>query len=314
MMQQEAITDFYNAQLQGWQLAKDNYEALRLVRRRHVRLGQLPVIVQYNPGRAKSTNADVSKEGISSRPCFLCAKNRPKEQLAGTAIADYEILINPYPILPVHFTVCHKQHAAQSAMPLEMVDFVNMLPESATFFNGAKAGASAPDHLHFQAVLKSEIPLLKIVEQAHTREMPAGMASTGLGDFPMSFISFIIPPTFDGMRMLSELPCLGGVSAIPDEASGLVNDIMWKDDSGLLRLIVFPRKAHRPRCFYATDHSRRLVSPGALDMAGIIIIPDESDFDRITGDEITGIYAETGLTASELAGYCRDSRVESLMR
>lgn len=305
----EAINEFYKTQFQTWNEAKKNYEALNRVRRRTMTMGDLPVSVQCNPARARSTSADVSAKTISERPCFLCAKNRPKEQLAGTAIPDFEILINPYPILPVHFTIASKEHAPQSAMPLEMVDFVNMLPLCAAFFNGASAGASAPDHLHFQAVLKEELPLLHQVELRHTHEMAAVVPSADLGDFPMGFISIIIRPDLTGMELLASVPKWGGVTEDAHKNSTLVNNIVWKDSSGLLRILVFPRKTHRPKCYHSQREDKRLVSPGALDMAGLIITPAEGDFERLTASEIQNIYEEVGLTPPETRQYCSQPEI-----
>lgn len=302
---QEAIDDFYRAQFEAMPEVKESYDRLLGAERRIVNLGDLDIIVQHNPARVRSTAAKVNAEDIEARPCFLCRKNRPEKQLAGTAIPDFEILINPYPILPVHFTIVSKEHTPQKAMPLEMVDFVNMLPLCTAFFNGANAGASAPDHLHFQGVRCDEIPLLDKVSSLHTPDRGAILPSGSLGDFPMSFISVIIPPDFTGMQLLSVLPTFSGVSDDAAMRRGLVNTFLWKDASGLLRAIVIPRKAHRPACYFAEGEERMMVSPGALDMAGIIVTPRREDFERISAEDIRRIYAETGLTLDELTEYCK---------
>lgn len=304
----EAINDFYREQFERWPQCKENYDALLNAERRTVAMGVIPVMVQFNPGRARSTEAKVDAVSIAERPCFLCAKNRPKEQLAGQAIPDFEILINPYPILPVHFTVVSKEHQRQDAMPLEMVNFVDMTPQAVAFFNGAKAGASAPDHLHFQAVLKEELPLLAAVERLHHHADGAVKLSTELGDLPMAFLSVIVPLSFEGMLMLAELPKFGGLPDDPEaNPRDFVNTFVWMDngdpengDAPKMRALVIPRRRHRPDCYFAEGMECLRVSPGALDMAGLIITPRREDFERITADDIATIYRQTGLTAEEL--------------
>lgn len=300
---QEEIDAMYAAQFAAWPEAKANYDKLFSTRRKQIQLGLLPVIVQCNPGRVRSTAADVSAEKVAERPCFLCAKNRPKEQLAGQSIPDYEILINPYPILPVHFTIASKEHTPQQAMPLEMVDLVNLSPVLAAFYNGAHAGASAPDHLHFQAVRRDELPLLSLVEKLHAAGSGYVRTSGELGDFPMGFLSVVITPDMEGMTLLALLPKLGGVTDDAEKLPGLVNTFMWKDDSGMLRALVIPRRRHRPYCYFAEGDGRMMVSPGALDMAGLIVCPREEDFERITADDIRTIYAQTGVSEADLQEY-----------
>ncbi len=304
----EEINEMYREQFDRWPQCKDNYDALLKAERRTIVMGDLPVMVQCNPARARSTEAKVDAASIAERPCFLCAKNRPKEQLAGQAIPDFEILINPYPILPVHFTVVSKEHQRQDAMPLEMVNFVDMTPQAVAFFNGAKAGASAPDHLHFQAVLKEELPLLSAVERLHRHSDGTVKLSTELGDFPMSFLSVIIPLSFEGMLMLAELPKFGGLPDDPEaNPRDFVNTLVWmdngdpeRDDAPKMRALVIPRRRHRPDCYFAQGEDKLAVSPGALDMAGLIVTPHREDFDRITAGDIAEIYRQTGLSAAEL--------------
>lgn len=310
----EAIRDFYDAQFQSWPEAKENYAKLSQVRRRTFPLGDLTIYVQCNPARVRSTAADVSARAVSERPCFLCEKNRPEQQLSGKAIPDYDILINPYPILPVHFTIASREHIPQSAMPLEMVDFVTMMPLCTAFFNGAKAGASAPDHLHFQAVMKEELPLLSIVEERHKPDMPYAVPSAHLGHFPMGFISCIIPQDLTGMQLMATAPYLCGVHDDMEMRRGLVNTFYWLDAQGNLRLLIFPRKAHRPEAYFREDDLRLMISPGALDMAGLIVTPDESTFERITAADITDIYEQVGVTQQETLAYCQDEILQSFTK
>ncbi|MDE5552502.1 MAG: DUF4922 domain-containing protein, partial [Muribaculaceae bacterium] len=158
------LDEMLREQLKVWPLAAANYSALASSERRRFKIGSLEGAFQCNPARIVSTGASVDKSAIAERPCFLCEANRPDEQYAlSFSVAgggEWDILVNPYPILPWHFTVASKSHIPQKGIPLDMIVLAERLPGAVMFYNGARAGASAPDHLHFQMVLKSELPLI----------------------------------------------------------------------------------------------------------------------------------------------------------
>ena len=294
----EAAKDYIEAQLEVWPLAKKNYDDLREVKRRPMKFGKLEGAVQCNPARIRSTGAKVDKASIEGRPCFLCEKNRPAEQLSMTILPGWQLLVNPYPILPVHFTIVSETHRPQDQAPTDIVAIAERLPGMAVFFNGAKAGASAPDHLHLQAVLKDELPLLRFVEQ----EMPSNGADTvtsvqTLGEgLPFSVYAGLVAMDDRAQTALQLSMALGG----PDSEGKplnqeLVNKFFWIDDKGYLRFVIVPRAAHRPSCYTAEGDARRIVSPGAIDMAGIIVAPRIEDFERLTEEEIDKIYSEVGV-------------------
>lgn len=293
----ENINNAIEAQLMHWPLAKENYDRLRECRRRTVKVGDMEVGVQCNPARIRSTGADISKNGIEARPCFLCKDNRPKEQMTADIAEGWEMLVNPYPIFPVHFTIASKEHVAQDRPPLDMLTVAESLPSLCIFFNGAHAGASAPDHMHMQAVLKSELPIIKIAESFHTAEK-GGIVDSA--DFPMKlpfrFLSAVITPDEAGMKTLARMFATTGSGADGKPDPGLVNTYFWMDtEAGLMRGIVIPRRAHRPKCYTAEVEERILVSPGAIDMAGIIITPRPEDFEKITSADVERIYREVAL-------------------
>lgn len=294
-MDTEAINDFVERQLDAWPDAKRNFDALAHTGRRPLKLGDLTIYAQHNPARIRSTGAKTDAESIRKRACFLCASNRPKLQIPLQWLPGWELLVNPYPILPIHFTIVDTEHRPQDGIPLEMATMAEMAPDLAIFYNGARAGASAPDHRHCQAVLKSELPLLRLAEKWHTPNLPAIVSSEKFGlDLPFNFLSAIITPDKTGMMALASMTRVKGIDSetgLPD--SGLVNAFFWIDSIGLLRIIVIPRRAHRPKCFFAEDETKMTVSPGALDMAGLLILPVESDFERITPELARQIYKET---------------------
>lgn len=296
-MRHEEVADFIEAQLKDWQLAKKNYDALMEVKRREVMIGNFPVGIQWNPGRIVSTGANMNKKEIENRPCFLCRDNRPKEQHICNILPGWEMLVNPYPILPVHLTIVSTEHKPQEHVPEDIVKIAESLPGMVIFFNGARAGASAPDHLHLQAVLKDELPLLRLVEKEHPDNKPGIMTSD---DFnvkpPYLVISGVVSPDDNGIKTLIVGLHSGGLSTDGNLTDPeLVNTFFWIDDRGLLRFVVIPRKAHRPACYYAPGEDNRMISPGCIDMAGLIIVPRENDYNILTKEDIETIYKEVGI-------------------
>lgn len=284
---------FIEQQLVVWDLARENYRQLAKTERRLFDLGEFKLAVQHNPARIRSTGAAVDKQSIAKRSCFLCEKNRPPQQTVSDLLPDWDTLLNPYPIFPVHFTIASKKHQPQGQFPLDMICFVEKCPGLVAFFNGAHAGASSPDHLHFQAVLKSELPILRLAETVHNSDVSDVInAKSLIPQLPFDFYSFIIKQDSKGMRLLKAATMIKGSDNEGNINEGLVNDFVWIDNSGTLRIIVIPRKAHRPAC-YAEDSERRLmISPGAVDMAGVIITPVKDDFEKITKEDLIQIYSE----------------------
>lgn len=298
MMDHEAVKSFIENQLMLWPLAKANFDALALVKRRKICLGDYTIGVQLNPGRIVSTGANISANCISRRPCFLCESNRPKEQITYAITPGWELLVNPYPIFPVHLTIASSSHIPQSHVPDDIVAIAERLPGMVVFFNGAKAGASAPDHLHLQAVLKEELPLINMVERLHPEnEGDLKSANQMEVKFPFLFFSGVVNPDYTGMSTLEAGLRLGGLS--PDgklTEPTLVNIFFWIGVGGKLRFISIPRRKHRPVCYTSIGEANRMVSPGCIDMAGLIITPLEKDFNMLSAEEVSNIYSEVAFT------------------
>lgn len=297
------MNDFIEAQLAVWPEARERYLNLGATERRRFKLGDLEGALQFNPARIVSTGAKTDRKSIESRPCFLCEKNRPKEQVTVPLLDNWHLLLNPFPIFPVHFTIASTDHRPQTAPPLEMAEMADKFPELAIFFNGAKAGASAPDHLHLQAVLKSELPLIALTEKAHPTSNRGIRHSSEFGlNLPFSYYSAVITPDYQGMADLRKMLSLTGSApsahgseegeeAIAELDPGLRNVIVWKDHAGWLRVITIPRRAHRPSN-YGAGPGQHLVSPGTIDIAGVVIVPRREDFDSLTESDLSRIYAE----------------------
>ena len=265
------LETFFEEQLREWPLAHDNHDALTRVWSRELTSDKLaiPLRVQYNPARIVSTGANIDKASIAARPCFLCAKNRPAEQRAMPLNADFEWLVNPFPILPHHYTIAAKVHRPQRILDAydAMIQATLALPEEyIVFYNGPKCGASAPDHLHLQAGI-FDCQLL-------TANYPY---KTLLADSKESF-----------RRIYDSLPVTDG------EEEPRMNVIAFRKGNHV-SLIVIPRRAHRPHCYTAEGDKHYLISPGALDMGGLIVTPRREDYDRLTADKAIDILCEVGV-------------------
>ncbi|MCH5225769.1 MAG: DUF4922 domain-containing protein [Muribaculaceae bacterium] len=259
-MTSEELSSFFTQQKEDWPLASRNYAALVEVNRKPFKAGGLEGFVEFNPARALSTLAKVDRETIRQRECFLCKNHRPEEQLSLPLLdGEFELLVNPYPVVEQHFTIASTKHDRQRFLAETGYQLAAELPGMVVFFNHAGAGASAPDHLHYQAVPKESLPLIKILEENGERHLP--------------FKIYEKPEDFN----LTEEP---------------LNAFFWKTLNQDFRGVVVRRKAHRPVCFYREPPLRRAVSPGAIDIAGRIIIPCEDDFNLITDKEIEAIFRE----------------------
>lgn len=261
-------------------------------------IGDLTVGIQHNPARIISTAAKTDAKSLSERPCFLCTDNRPPQQVGLEIVAGWELLLNPFPIFPTHFTIVSKRHLPQEGLPQDMIGMAEKLPGCTVFFNGRLAGASCPDHLHCQAVKTAELPLMRLIEQTH--RIPdnqsaeawrvADEKSLGL-DVPFGFRSVVITPDIDGMETLRHVEDILGRKYIDE---GKINAFVWIDAERYLRIVGVPRNAHRPRC-YGSETGQHMISPGCIDMAGVIIAPLKRDYDNITEEEVAEILRECGI-------------------
>lgn len=292
------LSVFFEEQLSLWNEASERYRSLEQVRQRNLGNG---LKLQFNPSRIVSASAKVDSASVKLRECFLCKENRPSCQIVENASGKFDILVNPYPILPFHFTLVLKEHLSQQleGMYVDMLLFAREWKDMAIFYNGAKCGASAPDHAHLQAVCKGDVPLMneELSELLYDALEPLYMKD---GDGIYKSDNFVVPlfvikassvsnSRILFNRLLSAMPC------VADEPEPRMNVICeYKDDEGYTT-VVFPRSVHRPACYYETGDARRVVSPGALDMAGLLVLPLEKDFDEITSEEAAGMLKEVSM-------------------
>lgn len=286
------MLEFIDSQLAEWPLARENYQALGKTERRSMKLGDLTVGIQHNPARIVSTGAKTDAKTLAGRPCFLCKANRPSQQLGYEIAEGWELLLNPYPIFPTHFTIVRKEHLPQEGFPLDMITMAEKLPGHTVFFNGKRAGASCPDHLHCQAVKTQELPLMQLIEKRHGLDAGRVASDKSLNlDVPFGFISVIITPDFNGMAELASIEDTIGKEYIKE---GKLNVFIWIDAKGLLRICAVRRNMHRPSC-YGAEEGKHLISPGCIDMTGVLIAPLKKDYEELTEEDIRKIYSECGI-------------------
>ena len=295
-----SLQRFFDRQIEKWDAVRYRFHELQDVRERELPLGDYSVEVQFNPARIVSTGAKIDKNAIAKRPCFLCAKNRPKEQMTKTVDEKFELLVNPFPILPVHFTIPLRRHEPQRILPnyREMHKLLTRYPELMVFYNGPKCGASAPDHMHFQAGTSGVLPM-----QQSWQRLSRNLETICTID-DNNCISVVSDYPCPALLIRSRSEQTDGelfriiYDALPwqaDDAEPMMNIVAWREGDDFLS-VVFPRKKHRPDCYYADGDEKMLVSPGALDMAGLTITPRAEDFNRITPNQIRDIIEEVSLS------------------
>lgn len=301
IMEDSSISRFFNRQLEMWEDARHRFRDLK-----HVEVRQLSdqLKVQFNPARIVSTGAKIDKHTLGERPCFLCERNRPKEQMTKQIDDHFQLLVNPFPILPVHFTIPATKHQPQSIYRHygEMHRLLSLHSELMVFYNGPKCGASAPDHLHFQAGTSGVLPL-QTNWQRLSRNLTDVISLTDeekisvLRDFLVpAFV--IISKSEDSdeelfHRLYRSMPMRG------DESEPMMNIIAWRKGEEFISVVI-PREKHRPDAYFAEGEAQMMVSPGALDMAGLIITPREEDFSKINLDKATALLRECGISAEKM--------------
>ncbi len=286
-------------QKKSWDEFKNACESLNDTRQRDIDCTGFKVRLIYNPGRSVNTLAKVAPEKIVERPCFLCMANLPAEQKAILYRNEFLILVNPRPILPLHLTIAHRMHRPQSIR--ESTDkFLGLMkdigPDFTVLYNGPRCGASAPDHLHFQAVPSGEMPIEKefdVTDRFYPFNKADGVTmfkGTGLGREVI-----LIESDDPGLIHKAFLEYLDSIRTDRDSNEEPMINVIGHCNKKHMRVLVFPRRAHRPEAFYREDEERIMVSPAVMEMGGIMVTPSQSDFDRLSAPVIEDIYREVSL-------------------
>ncbi|MBP3776141.1 MAG: DUF4922 domain-containing protein [Prevotella sp.] len=304
VMSQSPMMRFFHRQLKTWEEVRQRYRDLQQVETRELVGEGMAVEVQWNPARIRSTGAKIDAKSLAERPCFLCAENRPKEQIHRVIDGKYELLVNPFPILPVHFTLPTLKHQPQAIRPMygEICRLMSDNSELTILYNGPKCGASAPDHAHLQAVSTGVLPLQKNWQRLSRNlvEVVKEDEEDGIwhiADYPAA--AFLIR---SHSQEVSEQLFKRLYACLPqreDETEPMMNIIAWRQGDMLLS-VVLPRRQHRPACYTAEGAGQYIISPGAVDMGGLLITPREEDFRKITIEVAQSIYEEVSLTPAQM--------------
>jgi len=293
------VEAFINWQIDNWELAKHNYIGLEAIKKKEFHFDGFNLQLQFNPGRIVSTSAKIDAKSIGERPCFLCSNNLPKEQKALLCDTNYLLLVNPFPIFEQHFTIPHFNHIPQEIFSSfgDMLLIAKELGEKYTlFYNGPQCGASAPDHLHFQASPKNAIPiekqtgfLLKNSEVIYNSESVSIYAVKNyLRNLFLIESNNIFAAQEEFNKLYNSLKEITNFHLEP-----LINVLVTFDKTW--RVYLFPRKAHRPKEFFFEGDEKILISPATVDFGGLLITPRQEDFDKITKETIINIFEQTSI-------------------
>jgi hypothetical protein len=296
----EAVAHLFEKQKREWPLLIEGLDALREVKTNKFLFNGFEFHTQYNPRRITSTTADVSTEAVKNRKCFLCKENLPEGQ-EGIAYQDkYSILFNPYPVVPEHLTITSTEHKPQRIKNSfsDMIRLSKDLPEFTMLYNGPESGASAPDHLHFQAVKKNMLPINNDLENLKNKygemlinyEADVFCLDDGLRKFIL-VESASLKPLNGTFRKIYNLYSQISKSHVEPMMNILVsnfNETGWK-------VIIFFRKKHRPDAYFKEGESNILVSPASIDLAGLAIVPLEKDFQKINREVISQVFNEVAV-------------------
>lgn len=306
---EQQVKDFLANQKQTWQLAQDNYLALDKIQLRRLQCMGREVLLQFNPERIRSSAAKVDKASLDARPCFFC--HRPKEQQSILYNKDFEILVNPYPIFQEHLTIPLLRHEQQQIKPYlgDMLDLAKELPSYALFYNGPKCGASAPDHMHFQAAIRDGFPIVQAWKQIDKQEIceKDGVLLYTLKKTQPTSLFFLsnekekLVELFDSVYDLLDIR--------EDEYEPRMNLLTWIEDNQWV-VCLYPRRESRPACFYREGEANILVSPATVEMSGLFIFPLEKDFVKVSSEDIQTIWEEVSISKEQLENLiCQIKRI-----
>lgn len=290
-------------QKQNWDIASAGYKSLDTIEFRAFEFDGFIIKIQFNPGRIISSSAKVDDQSIRERKCFLCYNNLPESQKGIKYYRDYLILVNPFPIFPEHLTMPKIDHVPQQILN----NFEGLLNLSkdigkyyTVFYNGPKCGASAPDHMHFQAGLRDYMPvdyeyndLIKykselLFEKDHT-------VVYGVSNYLRRFFSI------EGKDKKGILKTFGKIYNVlelikkEDHEEPMLNIISYYADTGW-KVLIFPRSKHRPSYYFNAGDRNILLSPAAVDLGGICITPQEKDFNKITKDQVVDVFRQVSIS------------------
>lgn len=310
---QLSVNELFAEQLSNWEQARDNYNALEGVTVKEIILNGFNVKVQFNPARIVSSAAKVDAKSLQERKCFLCKENRPAVQKGinyrGVA-GDYTILINPFPIFPKHLTIPCVEHVRQEingevSRIEDMLSLSKELKDYILFYNGPRCGASAPDHMHFQAGNKGFLPFEYNFKDLK-REILLSNNDIKLYSVENYMNGVFVIEGGNAKSISNEFEKIYKKLAIKEgEWEPMLNILSWYAEDRYI-LALFLREKHRPSHFFAEGEDNILLSPASVDMGGVFITPLEKDFNKISAKELGEILDEI-LISKEMMSSIKNS-------
>ncbi len=308
-MSYSRIEKFVCDQLSVWPMAAENYRNLKKAETRTLPVGGLNVVLQYNQARKISSEAKLDKKSISERPCFLCPENRPREQydidFEGRKGKRYRITLNPYPIFPSHLVISSTDHTPQSIWHRypDMLDFVATNRKYACYYNGPESGASAPDHMHFQGCPRGMMPLENAVDKllGSARSHSELECLTNLKEAKLYHLNMFTRGIFvlrgatpkSVTKLFYRLADCASMT-LGGEPEPKFNVISWFEDNEYRSLVIF-RSKHRPHNYFSDGPDHLSMSPGCADMGGVMVAPEESDYEKMTPELLSQVISEVSI-------------------
>lgn len=294
----------YQEQQHRWQMLAEGLNSLTGVRHRTIECRTYEVILQCNPKRIVSTGAKVDSASIKERKCFLCVHHLPPEQQGVLYREKFLVLCNPMPIFKEHFTISHIEHIPQS-IEEHVIPFLELAEDFSAshtiFYNGPKCGASAPDHMHFQASPKNSIPVETDAESSEQKIFHRQLGDVKIFSLANYGRSVVVLESTNKQHMeFTFLRLTGAMRRILKSEDEPMMNVLCSYTSGCWRIIVFPRTKHRPDVYFKEGEEKVLISPAAVDIGGLVITPVEKDFYRVDAPMVEQIFDEVSVPSYTL--------------
>ena len=285
------VKSLFDEQVANWELARRNFAGLKTVQTKTFNFDDFDIKVQFNPARIVSSGAKVDAKTIAERKCFLCSEHLPTEQ-KGIEAGNYTILVNPFPIFPEHFTIPHTEHIRQQIKPFfgDMLELAKAMDDYLIFYNGPKCGASAPDHMHFQAGTRDFLPLISDYKRLKATHTDVLVEDDKYTVFCMKNYLRTVYCIESGNAKESKLVFNSLYTNLQQSNTEepMMNVVCTFED-GIWYTFVLPRKEFRPWQFTAEGDQQLMVSPATVEMCGIFITPIEQHFEKITKEDVISI-------------------------
>lgn len=303
------ITSFWHSQNEHWPFLREHVEALDQLEFSSIPFQDFSIRIQFNPARIISSGAKVDKASLEKRPCFLCVSNRPAEQEILDILLGYDVLCNPFPIFHGHLTIPSKSHQLQTIQGKigDMLHLCELLSDYEVFYNGPECGASAPDHFHFQAAPSKVMPLFEDLDNPALTGPLYSSDTLKVCYCPNYLRSAILLEAVNPQSIVEAFQLYYNLQAAvqPTHIEPMFN-LIARYQSGVHSLVIFPRKAHRPSYYFETGEQQILLSPGAVDMGGLLVVSRKEDLSRITSDVVRSMFDEISLNDFSLLHAFRD--------